>query len=75
MSDPLNGSGSWTQAKVGVLLVLSGLSANRLKAQAIVGWLSDITTEVMGESSIAVTGLPLVSAGVLLRILDCLAGF
>ena len=65
VSDPLNGSGSCTQAKVGVLLILSSLSANRLKAWASVGWSSDITTEVLGDSSIVVTGSPSVSAGVL----------
>ena len=64
MSDPSNGSGSRTRAKVGVLLVLSSLSANRLKAWASVGWSSDIMMEVLGESSIAVTGSPSVSAGV-----------
>ena len=64
MSDPLNGSGSRTRAKVGVLLVLSSPSANRLKARASVGQSLDIMTEVLGESSIAVTGSPLVSAGV-----------
>ena len=65
MSDPSNGSGSQTQAKVRVLLVLSSLSANQLKAQASAGWSSDIMTEVLGESSIVVTGSPSVSAGVL----------
>ena len=64
MSDPSNGSGSRTQAKVGVLLVSSSPSANRLKARASVGWLSDITMEVLGESLIGVTGLPSMSAGV-----------
>ena len=65
MSNPSNGLGSQTRAKVGVLLVLSSPSANRLKAQASVGWSSDITTGVLGDSSIAVTGSPSVSAGVL----------
>ena len=64
MSDPSNGSGSQTQAKVGVLLVLSSPSANLLKARASEGWSSDITTEALGASSIMVTGSPLVSAGV-----------
>ena len=64
MSNPLNGSGSRTRAKVGVLLVLSSPSANRLKARVSAGWSLDIVTEVLGESSIAVTGSPLVSAGV-----------
>ena len=65
MSDPSNGLGSQTRAKVGVLLVLSSLSANRLKARANAGWSSDIMTEVLGESSIVVTGWPSVSVGVL----------
>ena len=64
MSDPSNGSGSWTRANFGVLLVLSSLSANRLKAQVSVGWSSDIMTEVLRESSIVVTGSPSVLAGV-----------
>ena len=64
MSDPLNGLGSQTQAKVGILLVLSSPSANWLKAQASAGWSLDITTEVLEDSSIAVTGSPSVSAGV-----------
>ena len=63
VSDPSNGSGSRTQAKVGVLLVSSSPSANRLKARASTGWSSDITTEVLGESLIVVTGSPSVSAG------------
>ena len=50
--------------KVGVLLVLSSPSADWLKARASAGWLSDIMTEVLGESSIAVTGSPSVSAWV-----------
>ena len=65
MSDPSNRSGSQTWARVYVLLVLSSPSANRLKAQASVGWSSDITMEVLEDSSIAVTGSPSVSAGVL----------
>ena len=64
VSDPSNGSGSRTQAKVGVLLVLSSPSANWLKARGA-GWLSDIMTEELGESSIAITGSPSVSVGVL----------
>ena len=64
MSDPSNGSGSRTRAKVGVLLVLSSPLANRLKARASAGWSSDITTE-LEDSSIMVTGSPLVSTGVL----------
>ena len=58
-------SGSQTQAKVGVLLVLSSPLANWLKARASAGWSSDIMMEVLGESSIAITGSPSVSAGVL----------
>ena len=46
--------------KVGVLLVLSSPSANRLKARTSAGWSLDIMTEVLGESSIVVTGSPLV---------------
>ena len=65
MSDPLNGSGSRDQVKVGVLLVLSSPSADWLKAQASAGWSSDITMEVLEDSSITVTGSPSVSAGVL----------
>ena len=65
MSKLSNGSGSQTQAKVGVLLTLSSLSANLSKAWASEGWSSDITTEVLGASSIMVTGLPSVSAGAL----------
>ena len=49
--------------KVRVLLVLSSPSANLLKARASAGWLLDITTEVLEDSSIA-TGSPSVSAGV-----------
>ena len=64
MSEPLNGSGSQTQAKVSILLVLSSPSANLLKAQVSAGWSLDITTEVLEDSSITVTGSPLVSAGV-----------
>ena len=64
MSNPSNGLGSWTRAKVRVLLVLSSLSANQLKARASEGWSSDIMTEVLGESLIAVMGSPLVSVGV-----------
>ena len=63
MSDPLNGLGSQTRAKVGVLLVLSSPLANQLKAQVSTGCSSDIMMEVLGESSIAVTGSPSVSAG------------
>ena len=59
-----SGLGSRTRAKVGVLLVLSSLSADQLKARASAGWSSDIMTEVLGESSIAVMGSPSVSAGV-----------
>ena len=51
--------------KVGVLLALSSPSANQLKAQASAGWSSDITMEVLEDSSIAVMGSPLVSARVL----------
>ena len=65
MSDPSNGLGSQTRAKVGVRLVLSSPSANRLKARGSVGWSLDIMMEVLGESSIVVTGPLLVSAGVL----------
>ena len=65
MSDPLNGSGSRTQAKVGVFLVLSSPLANQLKARASAGWSSDIMTQVLGESLIVVTGSPSASAGVL----------
>ena len=64
MSDPSNGLGSRTRAKVGVLLVLSSLSADQLKARASMGWSLDIMTEVLGESLIAVTGSPSVSVGV-----------
>ena len=63
VSDPSNGSGSWTQAKVRVLLVLSSPSANWLKARASTGWSLGLLTEVLGESSIAVTGSPSVLAG------------
>ena len=63
MSEPSNGSGSRTLAKVSVFLVLSSPSANLLKAWASVGWSSDITMEVLEASLIAVTGSPLVSAG------------
>ena len=63
MSKPSNGSGSQTWAKVGVLLVLSSPSANLSKAWASEGWSLDITTEVLGASSIVVTGLPSVLAG------------
>ena len=65
MSDPSNGLDSQTWAKVGVLLVLSSPLANLLKARASAGWLSAITTEVLEDSFIMVTGSPLVSAGVL----------
>ena len=65
MSDPLNGSGSWTWAKVGVLMVLSSPSANWLKARASAGWSLDIMTEVLGQCLIVVTGSPSISAGVL----------
>ena len=60
-----NGLGSQTRAKIGVLLVLSSPSANRLKARVSLGWSLDIMTEVLRESPIAVTGSPSVSAGVL----------
>ena len=46
-------------------LVLSSPSANRSKAWVSTGWSSDIMTEVLGESLIAVMGSPSVSAGVL----------
>ena len=61
MSEPSNGSGSRTWARVNVLLELSSLSANLSKAQVSEGWSSDITTEVLGASSIVMTGLPSVS--------------
>ena len=48
MSETSNGSGSQTQAKVGVLMALSSPLANLLKAQASKGWSSDIMTEVLG---------------------------
>ena len=62
VSDLLNGSGSWTQAKVGVLLILSSPLANLLKARTSAGWSSDITMEVLGASLIAVMGSPSMSA-------------
>ena len=65
MSDPSNGLGSRTRVEVDVLLILSSPLANLLKAWVSAGWLWDITTEVLEDSSIMVTGLPLVSAGVL----------
>ena len=49
--------------KVGVLLALSSPSASLSKAQESEGWSSDIMTEVLGASSIVVTGSPSVSTG------------
>ena len=51
------------QVRVGVLLALSRPSANLSKAWVSEGWSLDITTEVLGASSIAVTGSPSVSTG------------
>ena len=50
-------------ARVSVLLALSSPLANLSKARASKGWSSDIMTEILGASSIAVTRSPLVSTG------------
>ena len=63
MSEPSNGLGSQTQAKVGVLLALSSPLSNLSKARVSEGWSLYITTEVLEASSNAVTGSPSVLAG------------
>ena len=45
-------------------LTLDSIFGTPYAAWASAGWSSDMMTEVLGESVIAVTGLPLVSAGV-----------
>ena len=66
MSEPSNGLGSQTRARVGVLLKLSSPSANLLKAWGSEGWSSDITMEVPGTFLMAVAGL-LLSVGIELK--------